>query len=116
MTVDYLFSPIRLRKHNIPYILKQNFLYGRTHIYIQGLIQGVDIILYSTPYSLDLAFLGDCLSNYYQDSLAWGTDSNLSTSPGSTGWNILIEFHQGHVHLRQIINFLHLFAQRDVLP
>lgn len=114
--VDYLFPPVRLRKHNIPYILKQNFLYGRAHIYIQGFIQGVDIILYGTPYSLDLAFLGDYLSNNYQDILAWGTDSNLSISPENTGWNILTQLHREHIHLRQIINFLNLFTQRDVPP
>ena len=34
-----------------------------THIYIQGLIQGVDIILYTTRYCLDLGFLRDYFSN-----------------------------------------------------
>jgi hypothetical protein len=63
MMADYLFSPVWLRKHNIPYILKQNFLYGRTQIYIPSFIPGVDSILHSTPYSLDLAFPWDGLSN-----------------------------------------------------
>lgn len=27
--VGYLFSPVWLRKHNTPYIVKQNFLYGK---------------------------------------------------------------------------------------